>query len=218
VGDDSGNVRVVWFNNPYITKQLDTNKQVVISGRVGVFKGLPVFQSPEWELLEDKELTHTGRLVPLYPLTRGLYPRSVRKLMKGFIDGWADKAVDFLPPDIRRRCNLLELPQAIHQAHFPDDESMKDRARHRLAFDELFLLQLGVLSKKQSWRQQSTAAFATDTPLLKSWTGSLPFVLTAAQQRVKTPILAHHKKSTPMSRLLQGEVGSGKTAVAVAAR
>ncbi|MCK5576999.1 MAG: DNA helicase RecG, partial [Dehalococcoidales bacterium] len=82
IGDETGNVRAVWFNNPYITKQLSTNERVVISGRLGIFKGRPVFQSPEWWELEDQELTHTGRLVPLYPLTRGLYPRQVRKLMK----------------------------------------------------------------------------------------------------------------------------------------
>jgi len=216
VGDDTGNVRVVWFNNPYIVKQLDTSKQVVISGRLGIFQGLPVFQSPEWELLEDRELTHTGRLVPLYPLTRGLHPRPVRRLMKAFIDVWADKLVEFLPADIRQRCNLLELPQAIHQAHFPDDETMKDRARTRLAFDELFLLQLGVLNKKQRWQQQSTTPFTTGAPLLQSWIGSLPFTLTAAQQRVIKEILADLRQSKPMSRLLQGEVGSGKTAVAVA--
>ena len=216
VGDDSGNVRVVWFNNPYIVKQLDTSKQVVISGRLCIFKGLPVFQSPEWELLEDKELTHTGRLVPLYPLTRGLHPRPVRRLMKAFIDGWADKAVEFLPAEIRQNCNLLELPQAIYQAHFPDDETMKDRARTRLAFDELFLLQLGVLGRKHQWQQQSITPFS-DTPLLPGWIESLPFTLTAAQQRVIKEILADLKRPTPMSRLLQGEVGSGKTAVAVAA-
>ena len=195
VGDDTGNVRVVWFNNPYLVKQLDTDKQLVISGRVGIFKGMPVFQSPEWEVLEDSELTHTGRLAPLYPLTRGLYPRQVRRLMKAFIDEWADRAVEFLPADIRQSCNLLELPQAIYQAHFPDDESMKDNARKRLAFDELFLLQLGVLARKQRWQQQQSTNPFGETPLLQKWTDSLPFALTAAQQRVIKEILADLKKN-----------------------
>ena len=89
VGDESGNVRVVWFNNPYLAKKLLPNTRVVISGRVGVFGGRPVFESPEWELVEDKELVHTGRLVPLYSLTQGLRPRQVRKLMKEVVDQWA---------------------------------------------------------------------------------------------------------------------------------
>ncbi len=218
IGDETGNVRVVWFNNPYITKQLSTNKQVVISGRLGIFKNRPVFQSPEWELLEDKELTHTGRLVPLYPLTRGLYPRQVRKLMKEVVDKWSAEVEDFLPAQLKQRRNLLELPQAIYQAHFPEDEELKNRARVRLAFDELFLLQLGVLNRKQQWQDsQSATVFATGTPVLETWLKSLPFTLTAAQERVIKELLADLKKSNPMSRLLQGEVGSGKTVVAVAA-
>ncbi|MFC1847148.1 ATP-dependent DNA helicase RecG, partial [Chloroflexota bacterium] len=217
VGDETGNVRVVWFNNPYIVKQLATNKKVVISGRLGIFKGLPVFESPEWELLEDKDLTHTGRLVPVYPLTRGLYPRSLRKLMKGIINGWAGKLEEFMPLQLRQKCNLIGLTQAISQAHFPDDEESKDSARIRLAFDELFLLQLGVINRKYSWQEDQPAnAFTTDTPVLDIWLKSLPFTLTNAQNRVIKKILEDLQKTRPMSRLLQGEVGSGKTAVAVA--
>ncbi|GAH47333.1 unnamed protein product, partial [marine sediment metagenome] len=91
VGDETGNVRVVWFNNPYLAKKLLTNTRVVLSGRVSLFGGRHVFESPEWELLEDRELIHTGRLVPLYPLTQGLRPRQVRKLMKQVVDQWARK-------------------------------------------------------------------------------------------------------------------------------
>jgi ATP-dependent DNA helicase RecG len=126
VGDETGNVRVVWFNNPYLAKKLPTNTQVVLSGRVSVFSGRHVFESPEWELLEDRELIHTGRLVPLYPLTQGLHPRQVRKLVKGVVDQWAWQVEDFLPPELRQRCNLLELPQAIAQAHYPESEAAKD--------------------------------------------------------------------------------------------
>ncbi|UCG54411.1 MAG: ATP-dependent DNA helicase RecG [Dehalococcoidia bacterium] len=218
IGDETGNVRVVWFNNPYMVKQLSTNKRVVISGRLGIFKHRPVFQSPEWELLEDKELTHTGRLVPLYPLTRGLYPRQVRKLMKEIIDDWSAKVNDFLPVQLRQRCNLLELSQAIYQAHFPDDEELKKRARIRLAFDELFILQLGVLNRKQKWQENQIAVpFIIETPLLESWLKSLPFTPTTAQERVINELLVDLEKSKPTSRLLQGEVGSGKTVVAMTA-
>ncbi|MFH0768928.1 MAG: OB-fold nucleic acid binding domain-containing protein, partial [Chloroflexota bacterium] len=153
VGDETGNVRVVWFNNPYLAKKLTTNTRLIISGRVGLFKGQHVFESPEWEPLEDRELIHAGRLVPLYPLTQGLHPRQVRKLMKGIIDQWAWQMADFLPSELRERQKLLELPQAISQAHFPENEDMKTRARIRLAFDELLLLQLGVLSKKRDWQE-----------------------------------------------------------------
>ena len=218
VGDETGNVRVVWFNQPYLAKKLPTNTRIVLSGRVSLFHSRHVFESPEWELAEDKELIHTGRLVPLYPLTQGLRPRLVRKLMKGVIDQWACQLEDFLPPELKERCNLLELAQAITQAHYPEDEALKDRARVRLAFDELLLLQLGVLSKKRDWQEsQPGNSFDTKTTVLDTFLKSLPFELTAAQQKVLRELLADLQKPRPMSRLLQGEVGSGKTVVAMAA-
>ena len=218
VGDETGNVRIVWFNNPYLAKKLTTNTQIVVSGRVSLFNGRHVFESPEWELVEDRELIHTGRLVPLYPLTQGLRPRQVRKLMKGVIDQWAWQVEDFLPPELKERRNLLELPQAISQAHYPEDEAIKARARVRLAFDELLLLQLGVLSKKHDWQKsQPGSPFSVKASVLEAFLKSLPFELTAAQQKVLKELLADLQKSQPMSRLLQGEVGSGKTVVATAA-
>jgi len=218
VGDETGNVRAVWFNNPYLAKKLTTNMRVVLSGRVGLFNGRHVFESPEWELVNDSELIHTGRLVPVYPLTQGLRPRQVRKLMKEVVDQWAWQVEDYLPPELTGRCNLLELPQAINQAHFPEDEAVKDRARIRLAFDELFLLQLGVLSKKRDWQEsQPGSPFSIKPPVLDAFVKSLPFELTAAQQKVLNELLTDLQKSRPMSRLLQGEVGSGKTVVATVA-
>jgi len=218
VGDETGNVRAVWFNNPYIARSLPTNARVVLSGRVTVFGGRHVFESPEWELLEDKELVHTGRLVPLYSLTRGLKPRQVRKLMKQVVDQFTGQVADFLPPNLKKRCNLLELPRAIFQAHYPEDETAKDNARTRLAFDELFLLQLGVLGRKHEWQESQPAApVSVEKLVLDTFLKSLPFELTAAQQKVLKELLSDLEKPRAMSRLLQGEVGSGKTVVATAA-
>jgi len=218
VGDETGNVRAVWFNQPFLAKTLATNARVVLSGRVSLFKGQHVFQSPEWEILENKDLVHTGRLVPVYSLTQGLRPRQVRKLLKAVLDQWAGQMEEFLPPELRQRCRLLELPQAISQAHYPEDEAAKDKARVRLAFDELFLLQLGVMGKKHQWQEnQPDSRFDIDRTLLGNFLKSLPFTLTAAQNRVLEEILADLQKTQPMSRLLQGEVGSGKTVVATAA-
>ena len=218
VGDETGNMRVVWFNQPYLAKKLPTNTRIVLSGRVSLFKGRPVFESPEWEMVEAKDSIHTGRLVPVYPLTQGLRPRQVRKLMKEVVDQWAWQRADFLPPELRQRGDLLELPPAISQAHYPEDVFLKDRARVRLAFDELFLLQLGVMSKKHDWQaSQPDSAFNIEAPLREAFVRSLPFTLTAAQQKVLQEILADLQKPQPMCRLLQGEVGSGKTVVATAA-
>jgi len=218
VGDETGNVRVVWFNQPYIAQKLRTNTRIIISGRVSLFRGRHVFQSPEWELLEEKELIHTGRLVPVYSLTQGLRPRQVRKLMKQVVDQWAWQVADTLPSAVRQRCNLLELADAISQAHYPDDEVMKAKARIRLAFDELFLLQLGVLHRRRHWQQGPPSnPLTVDRVVLDRFLGSLSFTLTAAQQRVLKELLSDLGQRQPMSRLLQGEVGSGKTVVATAA-
>ncbi|MEE8473512.1 MAG: ATP-dependent DNA helicase RecG [Dehalococcoidia bacterium] len=218
LGDDSGNIRAVWFNQPYLARRLPTNAQVVLSGRVGLFRGQKVFESPEWELLENGDLIHTGRLVPLYPLTEGLYPRQVRQLVKATVDDWAGRVDDFLPQEVRANGRLLDLPQAIAQAHYPDSPTSQDQARRRLAFDELFLLQLGVLSRKRKWQEdQPGRSLGPQPQVIEGLVGSLPFTLTAAQKRVLEDILADLARTRPMVRLLQGEVGSGKTVLAAAA-
>ncbi len=218
LGDDTGNIRALWFNNPYLAKQFHNGDKLVISGKVSEWKGMLVFESPEWEKLEEKELVHTGRLVPVYPLTAGLFPRAVRKLMKEVVDNFASALPDYLPTDIRQRRNLIDLPQAITQAHFPSDEDLKHAARVRLAFDELFFLQLGVLARKRAWQHsQPATAIPTDKPSLDRFLRSLPFTLTGAQRKSLNEILGDLNRAEAMSRLLQGEVGSGKTVVATAA-
>jgi len=218
VGDETGNIRAVWFNQPYLAKNFHTNTQVVLSGRVSQFKGNKVFESPEWELVEDKELVHTGRLVPVYALTRGLYPRQVRNVVRRALDGWLGRVNDFLPGETKSRFKLMDLPEAILQAHYPDDYTLKAQARRRLAFDELFLLQLGVLGKKRDWQEsQPGNAFDVVVKNVDRFINSLPFTLTGAQRHVLEQILADLHQTRPMSRLLQGDVGSGKTVVAVVA-
>jgi ATP-dependent DNA helicase RecG len=218
VGDETGNIRAVWFNQPYLAKSFHTNAGIVISGTVSVFRGHKVFESPEWELLGDKELIHTGRLVPVYPLTQGLYPRQVRKWTKGTVDGYTWQLTDFLPPEIKTRRQLLDLPTAIAQIHYPDDQAMAEKARKRLSFDELFLLQLGVLAKKRDWQEgQPGNAFHIEQEVIGRFLQCLPFTLTQAQERVLQEILTDLKRAKAMSRLLQGEVGSGKTVIATLA-
>ena len=218
IGDETGNIRAVWFNQPYLAKNFRTNARMVLSGMVGLFKGHKVFESPEWELLGDKELIHTGRMVPVYPLTQGLYPRQVRKWTKETVDGHVWQLSDFLPSEIRTRCELLDLPTAIAQIHYPDDQPTAARARGRLSFDELLLLQLGVLAKKRDWQEsQPGNAFRIDQEVISRFLQCLPFTLTNAQERVLREILDDLKRPKAMSRLLQGEVGSGKTVVATLA-
>ena len=227
LGDETGNIRAVWFNRPFLVKSLPAGARVVLSGRVSIFRGMKQLDSPEWELVEDSPghgavlgqgLVHTGRLVPVYPLTQGLTIKRVRLLVKDAVEGWADKAPEFLPAALQERCSLLRLPRAIQQAHYPDNLDMKEAARKRLAFDELFILQLGLLSRKWKWQEsQPGHAFQPRPEMLSRFLASLPFPLTQAQKRVLDEISVDITQAKPMSRLLQGEVGSGKTVVATAA-
>lgn len=218
LSDGTGTIRVVWFNQPYLARKLRINTQLAVSGKVSLFKGRNVFESPEWEPLSSGDLIHTGRLIPIYPLTEGMRARSVRKLIKEVIGKWVPQMTDFLPTEVRNRCQLLDLAQAIEQAHYPDSESSKEAARSRLAFDELFLIQLGVLSKKIHWQEGQTGIpLPGDLQIRDKFLDSLPFSLTSAQWRVLNEILSDIGTSKPMSRLLQGEVGSGKTVVATTA-
>jgi ATP-dependent DNA helicase RecG len=218
LGDETGNIRAVWFNQPWVARQLKTNSYIAVSGKVNEFHYGQVFENPEWELIEDRELMHTGRLVPVYQLTLGLYPRQVRALVKNALDTYLPSLKEFLPTGVRERTNLIDLQKAILQAHYPDDYRWQNLARQRLAFDELFLLQLGVLDKKREWQEdQPGRPFRVDSEGLARFIASLPFELTGAQKKVIKEICDDLARGVPMSRLLQGDVGSGKTVVATVA-
>jgi len=218
IADETGSVSAVWFNQPYLAKSFHVNDAIVLSGKIAEFGHMNVFESPEWELMENRELVHTGRLVPVYPLTQGLYPRQLRKLIKKTLDESVPHIEDFLPVEIKRRCQLLDLTEAIVQSHYPDSNIMKDKARKRLAFDELLLLQLGVLDKKRDWQETLHGnAFSVSVADLNRFQSCLPFSLTAAQRHALGEIITDLRRPKPMARLLQGDVGSGKTVVAVIA-
>ncbi|MBC8449110.1 MAG: ATP-dependent DNA helicase RecG [Chloroflexi bacterium] len=215
VGDATGTIQVTWFN-PYITRLLRPGRTVVLSGKVDERLGRLVMVSPAWEPL-DKDLIHTGRLVPVYPLTEGISARWLRRLMKQAVDAWAKRLRDYLPEAVREHAGLLALGKAIEQIHFPDSQELLEVARRRLAFDEFFLIQMGALRLRHAWRSQPGRALEVEAAHLGAYRAALPFHLTAAQERTLSDIAADLAQPQPMNRLLQGDVGSGKTAVAAAA-
>ena len=218
LGDESGTTRAVWFNQPYIAASLRQGMTVALSGRVSSFGNRRVFENPEWEPVSGREAVHTARLVPVYPLTQGVTSRRIRSLTRQAIDEALPALRDFLPNTLVERLGMLGLEDAIREAHYPGSEEAKDRSRRRLAFDELFLIQLGVLGRRQAWREGVPAhPLREHRDLLEAFARSLPFSLTAAQVRIIDEVVSDLGKSHPMSRLVQGEVGSGKTVVALAA-
>jgi ATP-dependent DNA helicase RecG len=216
ISDGTGQIQATWFNQPWLVEKLAAGRQIVLSGTVDQYLGRPVFQNPEWELLEMEPL-RTRRIVPVYPLTKGLGAHKMREIMKRATAEWAPRVPDPLPEAILKRRVLGPLPEAVQQAHFPNSQEALHKARQRLIFDELFLLQVGMLGQRRDWQSAPGVPIPANIEALREFVGRLPFNLTAAQKRVIGEITADMTKQIPMNRLLQGDVGSGKTVVAAAA-
>ena len=220
LSDETGNLKVIWFGQRYLARTLKPNARIAVSGKPDLFRGQLVLESPEYELLDQGQTPiHTGRLVPVYPLTEGLTGRNLRRFSWQALQEWLGGVDEFLPQDLLKRTGLMPLREAIQQAHYPDGTGDWEAARRRLAFDELFTLQLAVLGRRQHLRQDiSGAPIAAQPEVLKGFIAALPFQFTGAQQRCLQEIMSDLDRGTPpMNRLLQGEVGSGKTVVALAA-
>ena len=220
VSDETGNIKVIWFGQRYLTKVLRPNTRVALSGRVDLYRDRLQFQSPEFEVLDQHEsLIRTARLVPVYPLTEGLTPRRLRGIVSQAIEEWLPHIEDPLPDATRASGSFPPLAEAIRSFHYPDDLGSRERSRRRLAFDELFHLQLVVLMRKMLWQEALDGVPVPATSdLVDKFMASLPFSLTEAQTRCLSEVTADINRGTPpMNRLLQGEVGSGKTIVALAA-
>ena len=216
VSDDTAVLRVAWFNQVWISKRLQPGHVISLSGKVDQYLGRLVMNNPEWEPLEQQQLS-TNRIVPVYPLTAQITQRWLRRTMNQVITYWGPRVQDPLPPEVIRSAELVDLPTALIQTHFPDSWEELNAARQRLAFDEIFLLQLGVLRQKRAWQERTAHTFEVDEAWLGIQLERLSFPLTSAQQRALADIRQDLVSGRPMNRLLQGDVGSGKTIVAALA-
>ena len=219
LGDETGNIRVTWFNQGYLTRTIRPGMRIVVSGMAKVYRNQIVFQSPEYDIFDEREgLLHAGRLAPIYPLTEGLYQRTMRRAVREALDVGLTQVREYVPEATRELYDLMRLREAITQFHYPDSQDKVETSRRRLAFDELLMLQLAVARRRIEWQTSGGA-----TPLqpadgrLDAFQDSLPYSLTDAQRRSLDEILRDMQRDIPMSRLLQGDVGSGKTVVATAA-
>ncbi|MDA0733011.1 MAG: hypothetical protein BZY73_06585 [SAR202 cluster bacterium Casp-Chloro-G3] len=220
LSDETGNIKILWFGQGYLAQSLKSNARISISGSADVYRGQLVFQSPDYELLDEGQTPiHTGRLIPVYPLTEGITARNLRRFTWQALTQWLGGTEETLPADVLERTKLMPLPTAIMQAHYPDDLDTFAEARRRLAFDELLTLQLAVLSRRKHLSLGvEGVSIKADPNILKGFIESLPFALTGAQLRCIDEILSDLDQGTPpMNRLLQGEVGSGKTVVVLVA-
>lgn len=230
IGDDTGTLSAKWFNQPFLKKIFKPDMPVVLSGKITMnrYGGVEMIQ-PEYEILDqaepDEERLHTGRIVPIYPLTEGLYQKEMRRLMKSVVDQYAPLVEEDLPNEIRHRHSLWRLPEALRRIHFPENEDdiqalnrETSPAHQRVIFEEFFLLELGMGLKRQHTVTHETGiTFQFAGVLERRLREHLPFPLTNAQDRVIQEIQRDMRSSKPMNRLLQGDVGSGKTIVALMA-
>lgn len=216
--DGSGSIRLTWFNT-WISRQIREGDEIYVSGHLEFAYGTLQMTSPEWERVGGPHIS-TGRLIPVYPSTQGLAQKSLRKLTRQALDATRTKIIDPLGPAVRKALPerlataLMPLEEAFEQLHYPEDEAAAARARARLMFENLLLLQLGLVHRKQERKSVNGVALTVEQPALSHFYGELPFALTRAQRRAIAEILADIQQPKPMTRLLQGDVGSGKTVVA----
>jgi ATP-dependent DNA helicase RecG len=216
INDGTGGLRLTFFNQPWLVNRIKEGEAISVSGKVEQYLGRMVMNSPDWEPVEAENL-HTNRIVPVYPLTQNVTQKWLRKLMHQVVTYWAPKLTDHLPEAVRTAAALPDLGTALLQIHWPASQEKLKAARERLAFDEIFFLQMGVLRQRRDWQSVAGRLFEVADDWLAARLAALPFALTQAQQRALDDIRRDLKSGKPMNRLLQGDVGSGKTIVAALA-
>ncbi len=213
---DSTGTLTARFWNRWALRGINTGTTLRLSGKVGLFMGKKTLDNPVVEDA-DSEALAAGRLAPVYPLTEGLSQKKVRQLTRQALEDFVHFVTDPLPEELRRRYNLMDLTDALWGVHFPDSQAQLEAARRRLAFEELFYVQLGVLQRRRTLREATAPALVADEAMLDAFAAALPFPLTGAQRRVLREVAQDLAHPIPMTRLVQGDVGSGKTAVAAGA-
>ena len=214
--DHTGEVEIIWFNQHYLKKSLKTGKSYKISGKVGTFNNKLCFVAPEIDL-DTKNTVNTGRLVPIYPITAGISSKWLRGKIQTILESKTDLG-EFLPEEIIKKYNFLEVNKALNEIHFPDSLQEAQNARERFAFEELFIELLNVEKRKYEWgKKLSSNSFKPFKNDITEFIKTLPFKLTDSQKSSLEEIISDLEKENPMNRLLEGDVGTGKTILAIIA-
>jgi len=226
IRDKTGIIEATWFNQPFLIKTLRPGTKINLSGQPTQFRGKKIFNSPEHEIVQRStgseahrlKAIHTGRLVPVYPETAGLSSKWLRSRIAPLIKKSTQEIEEFLPSSVMKRNDLIGIKEALEQIHFPKSIKRVETARKRFAFEEFFLIQINIQERKTAWKKEKTAPnLSCPKEKISQFKKSLPFKLTSAQEKVSREILIDIAKNKPMNRLLEGDVGSGKTVVAAMA-
>ncbi len=213
IEDETGKITIAWFNQPFLTRMLYPGTKISVSGEISWFAGKPAFFSPQYEKIkEQKETVHTGKIVGVYPQTEGLTTKWLKARIKYTLDRIDIK--EFLEKDILKKYDFFEFKDAIFHTHFPKTLEDAKRAKDRLAFNELLDLQIKAKLRKKKIQKKKSAVLKITENEISKFIMNLPFELTGSQKKVVKELLVDLEKNIPMNRLLQGDVGSGKTVVA----
>ena len=214
VTDETARLSVRFFSQPFLSEKIKRGMHLLLRGKVSEAGSMA---SPEWEELDLDNLRKIG-LVPVYRMTKGLRPRMLRRTLQVLTSEWESKIPDPVPLSVLERGDLADLGWALKQAHFPESDDHRHHARRRLAFDHLLMLQLALLGRRRQWQSKPGPQLAEDQVFLKRFLDDVfPFQMTAGQLSAIDDIQRDFAYSAPMNRLIQGDVGAGKTAVAIAA-
>ncbi len=216
VADESETIKIIWFNQAFLTKTLKVGDKISIAGLVSENNGQLAFISPQYEKVYDNNLVNTSGLIPNYHSTENLTQKQIRYLIKQVIS-LRTSVEDWLPYKIKDKLNLLDLSEALYKIHFPKSDEDVLSAKHRLAYNEIFLLCLKAQIVKEKLKKRQAQKIIFQKEKTKEFVDSLPFKLSDAQKKSAWEILKDLEKTTPMNRLLEGDVGSGKTLVAIMA-
>ncbi|MEK7502645.1 MAG: ATP-dependent DNA helicase RecG, partial [Patescibacteria group bacterium] len=218
VADETGEIDIIWFNQPFIPKIIKKGDMVSLAGKVDWFKNKAILQSPQYEVLfSENEPIHTARLVPIYNETRGISSKWLRRQISKIIKEQIQFMNEYIPDSIIEKRELMGLKRAIEQIHFPKSLAEAEKARARLAFDELFFLQLAALFRRSQWKNNFVGnpfSISKYKKNIEEFLEKLPFDLTNAQKKAIKEVFKDLSSKKPMNRLLEGDVGSGKTVVA----
>jgi ATP-dependent DNA helicase RecG len=216
--DDSGYLQLVWWNQPFRARQFTSGQWLAVAGTIERNRGRLSITNPFVESLQGgAQGVHVGRIIPIHAATQGVTTVQIRRLVHSALDRFGSAVTDPLPDEVRAHHDLMARADAIREMHFPTSEAKRQIARHRLVFEELLVLSAGLAMRKHRLETVSTGVIQADRSLVARFVESLPFEVTGAQRRAIDELAADMAEGRPMNRLLQGEVGSGKTVVAVAA-
>ncbi|OGZ60724.1 MAG: ATP-dependent DNA helicase RecG [Candidatus Spechtbacteria bacterium RIFCSPLOWO2_01_FULL_46_10] len=218
VKDETSVIKAIWFNQPYLARVMQEGARVVLSGKAALRGNELYLSSPTHEIktISQNETIHTGRLVPVYPETAGVSSRWFRYIISNLLTA-TDKFEDPLPKELRDEKKFSEINEALAQIHFPKSKEEAKRAKYRFAFEELLTIQLAALLAKKKLRNSAAPSIQTNVKLTKQFVSSLPYELTESQRKIAWRILKDMEEQHAMNRLLEGDVGSGKTVVAAIA-